>query len=180
MRQLALKFREIRFENSESKVEASDLRTLVAAHLNLASCYLESEAPDAALKHASTAAQLSGQVLTRTPDSIGDVPAEPTENDFAMLAVSFHKVAEAHEALKEWGKAIFAHTQAREAQDPADNTVSGRCKEQGNSIHRIHRIYMHLQYMFLITIIIITIYPCHMLYIISSVSLRSLTICNMR
>lgn len=87
--QLALKFREIRFENSESKVEASDLRTLVAAHLNLASCYLESEAPDAALKHASTAAQLSGQVLTRTPDSIGDVPAEPTENDFAMLAVSF-------------------------------------------------------------------------------------------
>lgn len=112
--QLALKFREIRFENSESKVEASDLRTLVAAHLNLASCYLESEAPDAALKHASTAAQLSGQVLTRTPDSIGDVPAEPTENDFAMLAVSFHKVAEAHEALKEWGKAIFAHTQARE------------------------------------------------------------------
>lgn len=103
--QLALKFRE---------VEASDLRTLVAAHLNLASCYLESEAPDAALKHASTAAQLSGQVLTRTPDSIGDVPAEPTENDFAMLAVSFHKVAEAHEALKEWGKAIFAHTQARE------------------------------------------------------------------
>ena len=52
--------------------------------------------------------------------------AEPTENDFAMLSVSFHKVAEAHEALtvgvdrwvlvrQEWGRAIFAHTQAREA-----------------------------------------------------------------
>lgn len=31
-----------------------------------------------------------------------------------MLAVSFHKVAEAQEALKDWGKAVFAHTQARE------------------------------------------------------------------
>lgn len=112
--QLALKFHQVRFENCEGKVEAPDLRTLVAAHLNLASCHLESEAPEAALKHASTAAQLSGQVLTRTADSIGEVPAEPTENDFAMLAVSFHKVAEAHEALKEWGKAVFAHTQARE------------------------------------------------------------------
>eukprot|EP00438_Fugacium_kawagutii_P033096 Skav229609 [mRNA] locus=scaffold510:259604:260836:+ [translate_table: standard] len=110
--QLALKFREMSFENSERKVEAADLRTLVAAHLNLASCHLESEAPEAALKHASTAAQLSGQVLTRATDSLGEV--EPTENDFAMLAVSFHKVAEAHEALKEWGRAIFAHTQARE------------------------------------------------------------------
>eukprot|EP00913_Durusdinium_trenchii_P001095 g1003.t1 len=98
---------------------------IVAAHLNLASCHLESEAPEAALKHASTAAQLSGQVLTRSPETSLEAPSgaarsgattssEPTENDFAMLAVSFHKVAEAQEALKDWGKAVFAHTQARE------------------------------------------------------------------
>lgn len=112
--QRALNFHQMRFEDCEGKVSASDLRTLVAAHLNLASCHLESEAPEAALKHASTAAQLSGQVLTRSPETSLEAPSEPTENDFAMLAVSFHKVAEAQEALKDWGKAVFAHTQARE------------------------------------------------------------------
>ncbi|CAE7600214.1 Oat [Symbiodinium pilosum] len=114
--QLALQHHQVRLNDSDKVlilVDVADLRTLVAAHLNLASCHMESEAPDAALKHASTAAQLSGQVLTASRDS-SEAPAGPAENDFAMLAVSFHKVAEAHEALKEWGKAIFAHTQARE------------------------------------------------------------------
>ncbi|CAJ1391860.1 unnamed protein product [Effrenium voratum] len=110
--QLALQYHQVRLDAEKAaQLDAPDLRTLVAAHLNLASCHLESEAPGPALKHASMAAQISGQVLSRTGEA--GTP-EPTENDFAMLAVSFHKAAEAHEALKEWGKAIFAHTQARE------------------------------------------------------------------
>mmetsp|Transcript_54535 Transcript_54535/g.127219 ORF Transcript_54535/g.127219 Transcript_54535/m.127219 type:complete len:401 (-) Transcript_54535:126-1328(-) len=111
--QLALQFHQVRLNDSE-KVDIADLRTLVAAHLNLASSHMESEAADSALKHAEMAAKLSGQVLTTNRDANSDGLGEPVENDFAMLAVSFHKVAEAHEALKEWGKAIFAHTQARE------------------------------------------------------------------
>lgn len=110
---LALQHHEVRLRDCD-KVDVADLRTLVAAHLNLASCHMECEAADAALQHAATAANMSGQVLTANREASGDVPAGPAENDFAMLAVSFHKVAEAHEALKEWGKAIFAHTQARE------------------------------------------------------------------
>merc|ERR1712039_990833 len=37
-----------------------------------------------------------------------------SEDDYGMLAVAYHKVGEAYEGLREWGKATFAYTQAYE------------------------------------------------------------------
>eukprot|EP00933_Yihiella_yeosuensis_P076606 TRINITY_DN8645_c0_g3_i1.p1 TRINITY_DN8645_c0_g3~~TRINITY_DN8645_c0_g3_i1.p1 ORF type:complete len:408 (+),score=82.49 TRINITY_DN8645_c0_g3_i1:58-1281(+) len=100
------------------KEAGSDLRTLVAAHLNLATCHLEWEAPAVALRYASAAVDLGGRLLAGPADQSGIASpqegGENTDNDFAMLAVAFHKVAEAHEGLKEWGKATHAYTQAHE------------------------------------------------------------------
>eukprot|EP00437_Effrenium_voratum_P068891 CAMPEP_0181492948 /NCGR_PEP_ID=MMETSP1110-20121109/50961_1 /TAXON_ID=174948 /ORGANISM="Symbiodinium sp., Strain CCMP421" /LENGTH=204 /DNA_ID=CAMNT_0023620229 /DNA_START=15 /DNA_END=627 /DNA_ORIENTATION=- len=65
---LALQHHEVRLRDCD-KVDVADLRTLVAAHLNLA----------AALQHAATAANMSGQVLTANREASGDVPAGPAE-----------------------------------------------------------------------------------------------------
>lgn len=111
--QLALKHHKVRLPSLE-QANIADLRMLMAAHLNLASCHLESEAPAAALQHATAATELGGHLLTHSKFGPNDSAEEPTENDFAMLAVSFHKVAEAQQGLKEWGKATFAYAQAHE------------------------------------------------------------------
>lgn len=111
--QLALKHHRVRLPSLE-RANIADLRTLMAAHLNLASCHLESEAPAAALQHATAATELGGHLLTYSKGVVNDSVEEPTENDFAMLAVSFHKVAEAQQGLKEWSKASFAFSQANE------------------------------------------------------------------
>jgi len=111
--QLALKHHKVRLPSLE-QANIADLRTLMAAHLNLASCHLESEAPAAALQHATAATELGGHLLTHSKGLTNDSAEEPTENDFAMLAVSFHKVAESQQGLKEWGKATFAYAQAHE------------------------------------------------------------------
>eukprot|EP00440_Ansanella_granifera_P021780 gb/GFBE01023645.1/.p1 GENE.gb/GFBE01023645.1/~~gb/GFBE01023645.1/.p1 ORF type:complete len:427 (+),score=73.84 gb/GFBE01023645.1/:1-1281(+) len=112
--QLALKLHRACMPAMDQSVSLSDLRTLIAAHLNLASCHLDSEAPDAALNHARIATELGGRVLSGFRKANGEVTAEPTDNDFAMLAVAFHKVAEAHQGLKDWGQATFAYAQAHE------------------------------------------------------------------
>jgi len=112
--QLALKHHKARMPVLIQNVAASDLRVLMAAHLNLASCHLESEEPAAALSNASVATELGGRLLAGAKSADGDDSEDPGENDFAMLAVAFHKVAEAHEGLKEWGKATFAYAQAHE------------------------------------------------------------------
>eukprot|EP00928_Gymnodinium_smaydae_P085505 TRINITY_DN6899_c0_g1_i2.p2 TRINITY_DN6899_c0_g1~~TRINITY_DN6899_c0_g1_i2.p2 ORF type:complete len:414 (+),score=109.65 TRINITY_DN6899_c0_g1_i2:2839-4080(+) len=39
---------------------------------------------------------------------------EATPDDYAMLAVAYHKVAEAREGLKDWGAACFAYSQSYE------------------------------------------------------------------
>jgi len=92
----------------------ADLRTLVAAHLNLAACYLDAEAPQASLQRATTAVQLGGRLLVDGGGGGGESPQGPRSDDYAMLAVAYHKTAEAHEALREWGSATLAYTQAYE------------------------------------------------------------------
>lgn len=42
------------------------------------------------------------------------MPSEASPDDYAMLAVAFHKEGEAYEGVREWGKATFAYTQAYE------------------------------------------------------------------
>eukprot|EP00930_Biecheleria_cincta_P083393 TRINITY_DN72978_c0_g1_i1.p1 TRINITY_DN72978_c0_g1~~TRINITY_DN72978_c0_g1_i1.p1 ORF type:complete len:411 (+),score=100.29 TRINITY_DN72978_c0_g1_i1:79-1311(+) len=111
--QLALKQHKARLPSLEH-ASIADLRMLMAAHLNLASCHLESEAPAAALQHATAATELGGHLLTHSKRPANESTEDPTENDFAMLAVSFHKVAESHQGLKDWGKATFAYAQAHE------------------------------------------------------------------
>merc|ERR1712039_176269 len=60
---------------------------------------------------------LGGQLIA-SPDlessGAGRSDREPKLDDYAMLAVAYHKVAQAHEGLREWGKATFAYTQAYE------------------------------------------------------------------
>lgn len=103
------------------KTVGAGLRTLVAAHLNLATCCLEAEFPDAALRHAMTATELGGQLVTAPEPEEGSgggegglSHSEARVDDYGMLAVAYHKVGEAYEGLREWGKATFAYTQAYE------------------------------------------------------------------
>lgn len=96
------------------KATGAHPRTLVAAHLNMAVCHLESgAAPMESLRHAKAAVELGGQLLAASPaqEAAG---VEPPADDCAMLAVAYHKVAEAHEASREWAKASHAYTQAYE------------------------------------------------------------------
>lgn len=87
-------------------------RALVAAHLNLAVCCLESGAsPVDSLRNAQAAVELGGQMLASSPDKGG---GDLSPDDCAMLAVAYHKVAEAHEASREWAQASHAYTQAYE------------------------------------------------------------------
>jgi len=101
----------------------SNPRTVAAVRLNAAACYLEMGASAGdALRHAQAAVDLGGQLLQRSSpapgdggsDISGDAGTRPGADECAMLAVAYHKVAEAHEALKEWSKASHAYTQAYE------------------------------------------------------------------
>jgi len=102
-------------------------RTMVATHLNLAACFLESGgSPAEALKNAQAAVDLGGQLLQMSAaaaaatdsgsnsDLGSGACSKPSEDDCAMLAVAYHKVAEAQEGLKEWSKASHAYAQAYE------------------------------------------------------------------
>jgi len=107
------------------KAEA-DLRTLMAARLNLSGCFSEAEMPEEAQEHAMAAVALGGQLI-----ATGNLPGKEERNrnqeqgvappsltirpdDYAMLAVAYHKTAEAHEHMKQWGQATLAYTQAYE------------------------------------------------------------------
>lgn len=105
------------------KAAGSNSRTIAAGHINLATCYLEGAIPDAALRHASAAVDLAGRLVEQDvtgqtlPENVDDRGKQPDSetvrpDDYAMLAVAYHKVAEAQEGLREWGKATFAYTQA--------------------------------------------------------------------
>jgi len=124
------------------------LRTLVAAHLNLAACHLEAGSPSKSLKHALAAVELGGQLIA-TQDSQEDEhgqSSQPQSDNYAMLAVAYHKAAEAQEGLREWGKATFAYTQAYEvvkrSLGPNHHLTkafekSSRCPPQSPSLDRM-------------------------------------------
>jgi tetratricopeptide (TPR) repeat protein len=91
---------------------SADLRTLTAVHLNLSASYADADIMDQALEHAKEAVNLGGRLISETGEADGS--KENRTDDFAMLAVAYHKVAEACEGLKEWGPACLAYTQAYE------------------------------------------------------------------
>lgn len=95
----------------------TDLRTLVAAHLNLCVCLLEAEVPDAALRHATVAIDLKSRFIAAA--EVGEAgedgqPLQTQPDDYATLAIAYHKVAECREALRQWPEATLAYTQAHE------------------------------------------------------------------
>mmetsp|Transcript_107448 Transcript_107448/g.272647 ORF Transcript_107448/g.272647 Transcript_107448/m.272647 type:complete len:361 (-) Transcript_107448:67-1149(-) len=101
----------------------SHMRMMAATHLNLANCYLEvGKSPMEAARHAQAAVELGGQLLASAPEfdpssyDAGSLTEErgPVEEDCAMLAVAYHKLAEAFEGLREWPRASHAYTQAYE------------------------------------------------------------------
>lgn len=110
------------------EVSGADTRTVVASHLNLCVCYLHAEIPEEALTHARTAVALEGRLIAQakldgSSHESGSLAANSVDNassgdvrpdDYATLAIAYHKVAEAHEMLKEWGEATLAYTQAYE------------------------------------------------------------------
>lgn len=106
------------------RVAGSEIRTLVAAHLNLSSCYTEAKIPGQALKYAQAAVELAGRLIAggdfaQSTDGSADMQAsvgssQPKADDYAVLAVAYHKVAEASEGMKDWSAASFAYTQAYE------------------------------------------------------------------
>mmetsp|Transcript_67513 Transcript_67513/g.106942 ORF Transcript_67513/g.106942 Transcript_67513/m.106942 type:complete len:406 (-) Transcript_67513:121-1338(-) len=111
----------------------ADHRTLMATRLNLSACYAEAEMPSEALEHAKVAVVIGGQLIAQQQS---EGPAETSgksnhgrrqvtltglssvqmvrPDDYAMLAVAYHKTAEAHERLRQWGQATLAYTQAYE------------------------------------------------------------------
>merc|ERR1719491_2885162 len=93
------------------EMAGAELRTLVAAHLNLAACYMEAELYSDALKHSDTAVALCGQLIA-APEMAAAASQEERRtvlasglvslvqpDDYAMLVVAYHKSAEAHEYL---------------------------------------------------------------------------------
>mmetsp|Transcript_2238 Transcript_2238/g.3841 ORF Transcript_2238/g.3841 Transcript_2238/m.3841 type:complete len:366 (-) Transcript_2238:13-1110(-) len=103
-------------------------RTLAASHVNLSECLLEAKLPEVALTHARKAADLAGHLIAqgspgtaaRLPSHLQDqagvtantVAAELGLDDYAMLAIAYHKVAEAEEMLGNWSGAALAYTRA--------------------------------------------------------------------
>merc|ERR1711948_105019 len=55
-----------------------------------------------------------GQLIASADLETSSASGEPKLADYAMLAAAYHKIAEANEGLREWGKATFAYTQAYE------------------------------------------------------------------
>jgi len=117
----------------------ADHRTVMATRLNLSACYAEAEMPSEALEHAKAAVVIGGQLIAQ-PQTEGLAETSATDvksvksnhgraqvaigglgvgqmvrpDDYAMLAVAYHKSAEAHERLRQWGQATLAYTQAYE------------------------------------------------------------------
>mmetsp|Transcript_78164 Transcript_78164/g.217057 ORF Transcript_78164/g.217057 Transcript_78164/m.217057 type:complete len:354 (+) Transcript_78164:87-1148(+) len=103
------------------EIAGVDMRTLIAAHLNFSACLAESKLHERALKHAQAAVELGARVISsgdyvelRPGVPRSGVGPEPRPDDYAMLAVAYHKVAEASEGLKEWRAANLAYSQAYE------------------------------------------------------------------
>lgn len=98
----------------------SDLRGLASCHLKLSACFSEASLLEEALQEAEAAVALCGQLIAHCEPADGTARSmEPpmsaaAPDDYAMLAVAYHKVAEAHEAMRSWGKATLAYTQAHE------------------------------------------------------------------
>jgi tetratricopeptide (TPR) repeat protein len=119
----------------------ADHRTLMATRLNLSASYAEAQMPLEALQNATAAVAIGGQLIAQPlaqekgvnelarPQSarardhghhdnvaIGGLGVGHLvgPDDYAMLAVAYHKSAEAHERLKQWGQATLAYTQAYE------------------------------------------------------------------
>merc|ERR1740130_1513207 len=120
---MAVRYLETALELHESS--EADLRTLMAARLNLSACFAEAEMPEEALQHAMAAVALGGQLIASgvqpqpvslSPDIERPGPPAPIirPDDYAMLAVAYHKTAEAQERMKNWGQASLAYTQAYE------------------------------------------------------------------
>merc|ERR1719454_2549965 len=100
----------------------------MAARLNVSACFAEGEMHEDALQHAMAAVALGGQLIASgsqpgaQPETGGDnaqrtgTQASLTirPDDYAMLAVAYHKTAEAHEHMKQWSQATLAYTQAYE------------------------------------------------------------------
>mmetsp|Transcript_17146 Transcript_17146/g.36816 ORF Transcript_17146/g.36816 Transcript_17146/m.36816 type:complete len:328 (-) Transcript_17146:68-1051(-) len=90
----------------------SDGRMLAAAHLNIATCHLEGAlSPHEAIKHAQAAIDCAGRVLSM---SDGSTDKGTIEDDCTMLAVAYHKLAEAYEATREWSRSFYAYMQVYE------------------------------------------------------------------
>lgn len=105
------------------RIAGVELRTQIASHLNLSASLLECGSADQALQHAQAAVELGGRLVAgeklreilpdaETPDPNRQL--KPRPNDYAMLAVAYHKVAEASEGLNDWQAACFAYSQAYE------------------------------------------------------------------
>lgn len=96
----------------------ADLRTLAGAHLNLCACFSQGDVHDSALRHAATAVELMGRFIAAT--ELGECQNEDGQlneaqpDDYATLAIAYHNVAVAREALRQWGDATLAYTQAYE------------------------------------------------------------------
>lgn len=100
----------------------SDLRSLAAAHLNLAECYMDAGLPRRALRNSMMTVDVVGRLIVDEEGRAakecahegGAKSSADKSGDFSMLAIAYHKTAEAHEALRQWGKAVIAYTQAYE------------------------------------------------------------------
>lgn len=97
----------------------ADMRELMAAQLNLSACFSEAEMPEEALQHAMAAVALGGQFIAQGAHQQPGAQVEEEgslirPDDYAMLAVAYHKTAEAHEHMKQWSQATLAYTQAYE------------------------------------------------------------------
>lgn len=80
-------------------------RKALLAQLSLAACLLEAGMAQEALKQAQLAVEFGHRLVE---------VRNPQADDCAILAVAYHKVAEANEGLKDWSRASFAYTQAYE------------------------------------------------------------------
>lgn len=113
----------------------ADHRTLMATRLNLSACYADANMPSEALEHASAAVVIGGELISQPQAESSREGKSPNNelytrgqiavagfnvgqmvrpDDYAMLAVAYHKSAEAHERLRQWGQATLAYTQAYE------------------------------------------------------------------
>lgn len=96
------------------KACGSHSRLVAAAHLNLATCFVEARCSfDEAARHAQAAIELGGQLLAAAPEP-GSGERGSIEEDCTMLAVAYHKLAEAYEGSRDWSRSFHAYSQVYE------------------------------------------------------------------